>query len=124
MRPIIRAFGYRFFTAMRFNAPEMHAIGGNAVTDPLQFQPGTAPRVARPDAALREVAQKLEAGFLSEMLRHTGLGEEPGEFGGGTGADQFASFHRQVLAERMVEAGGIGLAESFLRALMERRDDA
>lgn len=115
--------GYRFFTGLRSNASKMHAIGGKAVIEPLQHNSGAAPRAVPQDEALRAVARKLEAGFLAEMLRHTGLGAQSGEFGGGTGEDQFASFHRHAMAERMVQSGGIGLAESLHRALMERQDD-
>jgi Rod binding domain-containing protein len=75
------------------------------------------------DSALREAAEKLEATFLAEMLKSAGLGKTSGEFGGGAGEDQFASFLRMAQAEEMVRAGGIGLAESFYHALKERTND-
>lgn len=74
----------------------------------------------RKDAALRDAANKLEAAFLAEMLKSAGMGESREEFGGGAGEDQFASFLRQAQAEKMVEAGGIGLAESLFEALKEQ----
>ncbi|MEQ8291968.1 MAG: rod-binding protein [Roseovarius sp.] len=64
----------------------------------------------------------LEASFLSEMLKAAGFGEQVNSFSGGAGEDQFASFHREAMAERMVRAGGIGLAEHFFTAMMEAKD--
>lgn len=83
---------------------------------------------ALPDLRLRERAEALEGAFLAEMLRHTGLGAGGGEgfgslrgaFGGGIGEEQFGSFLREAMAKRMVDAGGIGLTESLLRALGPR----
>lgn len=75
------------------------------------------------DQSARAVAQRLEATFLAEMLKPAGLGARSGAFGGGVGEDQFASFHRQALADALVQSGGIGLAETFYRAIMEKRHD-
>lgn len=72
---------------------------------------------------LRAAAEQLEAGFLAEMLKSAGLGNTSQSFGGGAGEDQFASFLRQAQAERMVAAGGIGLAENLYRALKERQNE-
>ena len=74
----------------------------------------------RKEAALHDAANKLEAVFLAEMLKSAGLGESREAFGGGSGEDQFASFLRQAQAEKMVQAGGIGLAESLFEALKEQ----
>lgn len=74
------------------------------------------------DAALRDAAERLEAGFLAEMLRSAGVGDVPESFGGGTGEEQFASFLREAQAREMVRAGGIGLAESLFEALKGRSD--
>jgi len=67
-------------------------------------------------------ARELEATFLSEMLKSTGLGKTPDAFGGGAGEDQFASFLRLEQARAMVDAGGIGLAESLFEAMKARAD--
>lgn len=72
------------------------------------------------DSRLRAVAEKLEASFLSEMLKHAGLGETRGAFGGGVGEERFASFLRDAQAENMVKSGGIGLSEKLFDALKER----
>lgn len=83
---------------------------------------GSPPQVQK-DQALREAAQKLEASFLAEMLKSAGLGKSRGQFGGGAGEDQFASFLVQEQAMAMVKAGGIGLSESLFEALKEREND-
>lgn len=76
------------------------------------------------DAELRSAAQKLEATFLAEMLKSAGLGQSRDAFGGGAGEDQFSSFLVQAQAEKMVEAGGIGLAEALYESLKDRSNDA
>ncbi|THH35322.1 chemotaxis protein chel [Aliishimia ponticola] len=81
----------------------------------------TAPK-STGDVALKRAAEKLEATFLAEMLKSAGLGQTPSAFGGGAGEDQFSSFLVQAQAEAMVEAGGIGLAETIFDALKERQN--
>lgn len=76
----------------------------------------TRPALPRTDA-LRKQAVMLEAEFLTEMLRHAGLGENRSAFAGGIGEEQFASFLRREQASAMARAGGIGLAESLFKAL-------
>lgn len=71
---------------------------------------------------LRQVATELEANFLSEMLKHSGLGQMPEGFGGGIGEEQFASFLRQEQAQSMANRGGIGLAESIFETLVRRAE--
>ena len=80
----------------------------------------SAPSAPDPDARLRDAAERLEAGFLKEMLSQAGLGRVPGGAGGGEGEGQFASFLLDAQALRMARAGGIGLAESLFEALKER----
>lgn len=75
-----------------------------------------------PDQALRAVAEKLEATFLSEMLKSAGLGKTPEGFGGGSGEDQFSSFLRQEHANAIAARGGIGLAETLFNALKGKSD--
>ena len=84
----------------------------------------TTPAVApAKDAALRDAAQKLEATFLSEMLKTAGLGETRQSFGGGAGEDQFGSFLVQEQALQIVRAGGIGLSEALFETLKERENE-
>lgn len=73
-----------------------------------------------PDAALRKAARDLESVFLAEMLKSAGLHESPDGFGGGEGEDQFKSLLVRAQADAIVDAGGIGLAESLYDALKER----
>lgn len=71
---------------------------------------------------LRHAAEKMEAAFLSEMLKAAGVGKPPEAFGGGAGEEHFASFLREAQAGEMVRAGGIGLAETLFHALKEREN--
>ncbi len=89
------------------------------VTPIAANQPGASGR----DAVLREAAEKLEAGFLAEMLKSAGLGQTSSHFGGGAGEDQFASFLVQEHAMMMTKAGGIGLAEAIFESLKESNND-
>lgn len=86
--------------------------------------PGAGSDLALKEARARKAAHALEASFLSEMLKATGFGAQVSTFSGGAGEDQFASFHREAIAQRMVRAGGIGLAEHFFQAMMEAKDDS
>jgi Rod binding domain-containing protein len=110
------------------NAGQFMQIGTEAaaqVTSTLRpdRSPGTAEATGRPaprgaeHEALWTVAQDLEATFIAEMLKHSGLGATSGPFSGGPGEEQFASFLTQEHARLFTERGGIGLAESIFRAL-------
>jgi len=96
------------------------------VTDHLPIAPTAAPkahaRITTPLSA-REAAQKLEATFLAEMLKSAGFGKSD-NFAGGIGEEQFASFQRQALADEMVKSGGLGLADTIYRSMMEATHDA
>ena len=91
--------------------------------DPVAIQPFSPGQdVAARDQKLREAARELEANFLAEMLKSAGVGKTPDAFGGGAGEEQFASFLRLEQAREMVNAGGIGLAQSLFEAMKERAD--
>lgn len=77
---------------------------------------------SKSDNALRLAAQKLEAGFLAEMLKSAGLGKTSGHFDGGAGEDQFASLLVQKQALMMAQAGGIGLSEVIFDSLKEKQN--
>ena len=85
-------------------------------------RPGSGGDPVTRETRARQAALALEASFLSEMLKSAGFGSQVSTFSGGAGEDQFASFHREAIAERMVHAGGIGLAEHFFKAMMEAKD--
>lgn len=74
------------------------------------------------DSKMMEAAKKLEATFLSEMLKAAGFGAPRSSFGGGIGEEQFGSFLREEQAREMVEAGGIGMAEALFEAMKVRFD--
>lgn len=95
-----------------------------AIDTPAPITPASGPTPPTRDDQLRKAANELEANFLAEMLKAAGLGETPEAFGGGAGEDQFASFLRLEQARAMVDAGGIGLAQSLFEAMKERVDGA
>ncbi len=86
---------------------------------------GISPRLATPEQRrrvedLRTAAKAFEAGFLSEMLKASGLGKTRSAFGGGAGEDAFASMMVDQQARLMVDRGGIGLSESIFQSLWAR----
>lgn len=81
--------------------------------------PASAP--SRHDQLMAK-ARELEATFLSEMLAHSGLDEMQGDFGGGQGEAQFASFLRQEQARLIVKGGGMGLAQMIFNAMVKADD--
>ncbi len=92
---------------------------------PAQTAPNpgfTGPRTADvSDRALWAAARQLETNFLATMLKSSGLEPREGPFSGGHGEQQFNSFLLDAQAERIVETGGIGLAESIFQALKDRK---
>ncbi|WP_297539098.1 rod-binding protein [Roseovarius sp.] len=93
------------------------------MTDPVSAASGSVDRPAHTPSPTRLVAERLEASFLAEMLKFGGLEPKSDGFGASTGESQFASFHREALAQEMVKAGGIGLADVFFQSMMERAND-
>ncbi len=98
---------------------------GDKVVDSIAHSSVPMPQPSRPDqdSRLMAAAQALEAGFLSEMLKAVNLNTQPGAFGGGQGEEQFQSFLRDAQAKHMVEAGGIGLAQSLFEAMKADLND-
>ena len=80
----------------------------------------TVDDAAASDMALRSVAEKFEAVFLSEMLKHTGLGEMPEAFNGGVGEAAFSDFLVHEYAEAIAKTNSTGLADQVYRAMKER----
>ena len=75
---------------------------------------------ARQSDSLRVATDALEAEFLTEMLKAAGLGKPSEGFGGGIGEEQFASFLREAQADKIAQAGGLGLAEVIYQSLKAR----
>ncbi len=69
--------------------------------------------------SLRKLANDLEAQFLAEMLKASGVGKPREGFGGGAGESQFSSFLTNEYADAIVETGGIGLSEAIYRSLVQ-----
>ncbi len=89
--------------------------------DPISpIRPLSAPAQSAHDKRMMETAKELEASFLAEMLKSAGLGKTREGFGGGIGEDQFSSLLVREQARAMVEAGGIGLAQTVFEALKAR----
>lgn len=76
------------------------------------------------EARLRQKATELEASFLAEMLKLSGVGKPSDSFGGGAGEEQFTSFLCDEYARIMAQAGGIGLAETIFHSLQKGADHA
>ena len=79
-----------------------------------QIPPAPQADVARATKA----AEALEAHFLAEFLKESGVGALPNGFGGGAGEDQFSSFLSQEYAKEMAQSGGIGLQSAIIRSLI------
>lgn len=71
---------------------------------------------------LRQAANRMEAAYLSEMLKAAGLDKAQTTFGGGIGEAQFASFLRQEHATALAQRGGLGLATAIYHSLKDRAD--
>lgn len=69
---------------------------------------------------LKEVATALEANFLAEMLKYSGLNDASGSFSGGPGEEAFASLLNREYATALANSGGVGLAESIFKSLAKQ----
>lgn len=72
---------------------------------------------------LRELAEKFETAFLSEMLRHAGLGEMSEGLNGGAGEARFSGFLIEAYAQEISKTGQFGLADQIYRDLVARGID-
>lgn len=91
----------------------------------IQITPAATPPTNGTAEKFRKLSEGLESTFLAEMLKHAKFAEPPESFGGGIGEDQFASFLRQAVADKISATGGIGLAETIFSSLISStRGDA
>jgi len=68
----------------------------------------------------KDVAEKFESQFLSQMLGHMFAGiETDGPFGGGHGEEMFRSLMTDAMAKNMTKAGGIGLSDTIQREILK-----
>ncbi len=79
----------------------------------------TVPNLPDRHIEIQKIANELEATFLAEMLKSAGFGRQPESFNGGVGEEQFSSFLVKAQADSMVEAGGLGLTEVFVKSMLE-----
>jgi len=90
---------------------------------PAQALQTNTPAPVQRQNELRAAAQELEASFLAEMLRHTGIGEARKTGGGGAGEEAFAGFLADEYGEALAERGGIGLADRIFEVLVAREQN-
>lgn len=76
--------------------------------------------VTSDESKLREVAKEFESVFLTEMLKHTGVGKARESFGGGVGEEGFASLLTQEYASMIADSGSFGLADQIYSALLKK----
>lgn len=83
-----------------------------------------APNTVNQDqtTVLRESAKALEATFLAEMLKHTGLGAMRESFNGGPGEAAFADHIATEYAKAIAKDGRIGLSEHIFRSLSSKME--
>ena len=67
-----------------------------------------------------QVARRFEAAFISEMLRHTGVGKMQERFNGGAGEAAFSSFLTQAYAEKVSQNGAFRLADKIYASMISR----
>jgi len=87
--------------------------------------PITAPLPAAGSAAagaddLRRVAREFETAFLTEMLKHAGIGRMPETFNGGVGEEGFADMLTREYAAEIARTGRLGLAKMIWQSLEAR----
>lgn len=87
---------------------------------PQGFSPLGAELPPERFAAIQKVAEELEAGFLSEMLKHSGVATPSETMGGGAGETAFAGFLSDAYAAELAKIGGLGLSEHVVAALIAR----
>jgi Rod binding domain-containing protein len=103
----------------------LQQFSGLAVTVPAashkaRMRESGAENTPAENPRLRAVAERFEAAFLAEMLRHSGLGRVPESFNGGAGEKAFAGSLVQEYANRIAATGSLGIAEQIYRDLVER----
>jgi Rod binding domain-containing protein len=82
--------------------------------------PSKQPSMPMENDNRRAVAERFEAAFLAEMLRHSGLGQMPDHFNGGAGEAVFSGTLVQEYANRIAATGTLGIADRVYRTLSER----
>ena len=76
--------------------------------------------VTRKSDPLRHAAEAFEAIFVSEMLRHSGVGKMPEAFNGGAGEAQFADLLIHEYGRSIAKTGRLGIADQIYAQLKAR----
>ena len=71
---------------------------------------------------LRELAEDFESVFLNSMFQQMFAHVGEGPFSGGPGANIWRSFLTEEYSKSFVKAGGIGIADDVMRALLARQE--
>ena len=69
--------------------------------------------------SLRHAAEAFEKAFLTEMLRHAGVGAMPEGFNGGPGEEAFSDFLIREYAGEISRSGKLGLSERIFESLSQ-----
>ena len=69
------------------------------------------------EVAMRQSARAFETVFLTEMLKHSGVGKMGEHFNGGAGEAAFTDMLTQEYAREITRSGGVGLAEQIFQAM-------
>ncbi len=85
--------------------------------DPISLTPKSPPNPKT--MQLREASERLEAAFLSEMLKSAGIGRPTSLMGGGVGEEQYSSFLRDEYAKALARSSDLGLAEMIFNSISE-----
>ncbi|MEL6999240.1 MAG: rod-binding protein [Pseudomonadota bacterium] len=102
---------FEVLQSSRAASPLSNLIGGASV-DPATLQ----------NSSVRAAAEKFEASFLAEMLKHAGVAKMPEAFNGGPGEAAFSGFLVQEYADAISSSRSFGLADHVYRAMLERMD--
>ena len=96
-----------------------------AATTALQNRAIAAPHLGKGanEASMRKAAVDFEAMFLSEMMApmFAGIQTDP-MFGGGHGEEVFRSIMLQDYGKSIARSGGIGLADSIYRTMIQMQE--
>ncbi len=94
-------------------------------TTALQNRPVQAPQMVKgaSDASMRKAAVDFEAMFLAEMMAPMFAGlKTDGPFGGGHGEEVFRSLMLEHYGKAIARSGGIGLADSIYRTMIQMQE--
>lgn len=90
------------------------------MASPLDIAPASSLRFAERPDPLREKAQELEGLFLNTLVSQMFKGlETDGMFGGGHAEETWRGMMAEHYADAMARAGGIGLADQIVAALIQ-----